>query len=214
MLRSHARIQRQTLQLLDVGITIASFALAFVIRAKVLTFLPPFHIAHWDRYLLPVALVGVLWWIGFRWQGTYIAQRFTSLKTEFDRVLRAVVWGTLVFLGLVFLLKWFFVPRTLVLTFVPIHIVLLFLNCVLISGFIQWARSKGHDRKRVVIVGTGDRARRFVESMVESNERKEFCRNEKSEVRGQRLHYAPRETHNSFRKKHAQGPASASIGPQ
>ncbi len=47
MLRSHTRIQRQILQLLDAGVTIASFALAFLIRAKVLTFLPPFHIAHW-----------------------------------------------------------------------------------------------------------------------------------------------------------------------
>ena len=97
MFRSHARIQRQILQLLDTCVTIASFALAFVIRAKVLTFLPPVQIVHWDQYIAPAMLVGVLWWIAFRWQGTYIAQRFTSLRTEFDRVLKTVVWGTLVF---------------------------------------------------------------------------------------------------------------------
>jgi len=71
--------------------------LAFLIRSKVLTFLSPLEMAEWDQYVLPAVLIGVLWWIGFRGQGTYIAQRFTSLGTEFNRVLRTAVLGTLAF---------------------------------------------------------------------------------------------------------------------
>ena len=151
MLRADPKIQRQILQLLDAGVTVGSFALAFLIRSKVLTFLPP---CRWPT------MIGMCsrpcWWIGFRGQGTYMAQRFTSLRTEFERVLRTAVLGTLVFIGLLYLLKW---------SFVPVNIVLLFLNRVLIYGVIQRVRRKGYDRKRVLIVGTGDPARRFVETM-------------------------------------------------
>jgi exopolysaccharide biosynthesis polyprenyl glycosylphosphotransferase len=112
-----------------------------------------------------IAACLIVWFIGLNAQKAYSYQRFTSFPTEVKIVFRTVLFGVLVLLGAVFLFRPEYIPRTLVLLFAVVNFILLTLEKLLLFYAAKIIRQRGRNRKTVLVVGTGEHARRFVEAI-------------------------------------------------
>lgn len=118
-----------------------------------------------STYFLLMGLAAVLWVALFHYYGAYSYLRFTSFATELKIILKTVALGTLSLILLLFLLRPGYIPRSLVWVYVLVNLVLLFLEKMLLFFAAQLIRRRGIDRKTVLVVGTGDQTRRFVEAI-------------------------------------------------
>lgn len=116
------------------------------------------------HFLIMTASV-ILWVIIFNFQGAYSYQRFTSFATETKIILKTVLGGVMLLIGLVFLLRPGYVPRTLVAVFIVVNLTLLTSEKLLLFYAAKIIRRQGQNRKAVLAVGTGNQARQFVETI-------------------------------------------------
>jgi exopolysaccharide biosynthesis polyprenyl glycosylphosphotransferase len=107
--------------------------------------------------------LSVIWSIILDMQGAYSYQRFTSFKKEVGMIFRTVCFGLVLLFGLIFVLRPGYIPRTLVLIFGGINFVLLTLEKLLLFGLAKFIRQRGHNRKTVLVVGTGGESRKFMD---------------------------------------------------
>jgi exopolysaccharide biosynthesis polyprenyl glycosylphosphotransferase len=114
--------------------------------------------------LLFVILSGVFVLLFNLYKG-YSFQRFTSLATEYTVVLRVLVFGILISLAVAFFFNFTSLRRTFfVLAFVDL-LVFFILQKSLLFYFAQLVRKAGRNRKRVLVVGTGTRCQRFINTV-------------------------------------------------
>jgi len=124
----------------------------------------------------PVSLTFIIWAVVsgyiyvflFKANKAYSYQRFTSLSTEYSIVLRVAAIGSLLSLAAAFFLNLTSLRRTFfILLFFDVFI-LYILQKSLLYYFAQQVRKAGRNRRRVLVVGTGERTEQFL-SVVKSN---------------------------------------------
>lgn len=116
-----------------------------------------------DLFLMVFA--ALVWVFLFDKQGAYSYQRFTSITTEIKFILKTVFLGSLFLLGAVFFLRPGYIPRTVVLIFVITNFALLTVEKLLLFFLAKFIRRRGHNRKRILVVGTGDQTKGFIEAI-------------------------------------------------
>ena len=101
----------------------------------------------------------------FQTQKAYSYQRFTSFGKEVKIVLKttSILW--LVLTGVAFLLRPEYLPRLLMIIFGVVNFFLLLVEKSLLFIIARYLRLRGKNRKIVLIVGTGDQTKRFVETI-------------------------------------------------
>ncbi|RJR34084.1 MAG: sugar transferase [Deltaproteobacteria bacterium] len=164
---------RIIVQLADAATTLVSFIAAYYLwlllpLASGATAGPKIDLD--PSHFILMAMSAVAWVMIFNFLGAYSYQRFTSFTTEIKIILKTVFWGLLSVMGLVFLLRSTYVPRTFVALFSLANLVLLILEKFLLFYTARIIRSRGRNRKTVLVVGTGNQARRFVEAI-----QRHFC---------------------------------------
>lgn len=112
-----------------------------------------------------VSLTYVLVFNGYK---AYSFQRFTSLLSEYSIVLKVTFIGSLINLSVVFLFGLKELQRTIVITYFFVNLTLFLLQKTFLFYIAAFIRKKGYDRKRVILIGTGPRARDFI-STVKTN---------------------------------------------
>lgn len=105
-----------------------------------------------------------LWWILLTFQDLYTPHRFSSLKLEFKIVFTTILKGSVVLLVLAFFFQYYF-PRSLILLFAFINLIMLLGEKYLINLFLKYSRGKPGNLKSVLVVGAGNRACDFVASV-------------------------------------------------
>ncbi len=122
--------------------------------------IPPLSAYFWGSlYVIPVWL-----WL-FQNRGLYKPRRIVSFSDEFFVIVRIVIIGMLVVMAMVFFYRAFSYSRVV---FVIIGIVsILFISSgrYLLLKFEQFWYQKGHDLKRVLIVGNSPTASKIVQSL-------------------------------------------------
>ena len=108
--------------------------------------------------------VSLIWVLIFNVQGAYSYRRFTSFSTEFKLICKTVLIGSLLLFALAFMLRPQYVPRTLLMLFIVVNLGLLTLERLCLLALAKIIRSRGRDRKTVLVTGTGNQARQFVET--------------------------------------------------
>lgn len=117
-------------------------------------------------YDIIIVISAPLIWVAlFNYRGAYSFQRFTSLASEIKIVLKTVFMGTLILIGLNFLIRPGYIPRTVAVLFVGVNFALLSLEKVLSFYVAKVIRKRGYNRKTVLVVGTGGQAKRFMEAI-------------------------------------------------
>lgn len=162
--RNYPKIGRLFILLLDLIITFFSFLLAILVR-DLLRKIVPFGLdVSFGEQQIPIIFVVGLWWILFSIEDLSTPHRFNSFKAECTIVLKTVLKGSFILLVLAFLFKYYF-PRSLIVLFAGINLSMLLGEKYLVYLFVRYARSKDSNRKSVLVVGAGDRAQEFVDSL-------------------------------------------------
>jgi len=165
MLKGFFNFRRQIAITLDILTAISSFIAAYFVRLLILKFIPFGQPIELGNYWELMVVITFLWWWIFSLQGAYAFDRFTSLSQEIKTVFKTVFFGTLILLSGAFLLKIYFPARTLIVIFAGVNLSLLILEKTVIYYIISDLKKRGYHKKPVIIVGTGEKARKFIESI-------------------------------------------------
>ena len=162
MLKAKARMVSGFIFLIDLGITLFSFYLAYLLRDSLLPFVFP--------QSLPLGLyplkqyAGPLLWVAFSWLillqnfRIYRSHRTYTLLQEVGQVAKVVLAGGGLLLAVLYLFKWTFVSRPFVLLFLTLNFILLASVKLAIRLTARWARTRGLNFRNLLIVGNGTRA--------------------------------------------------------
>ena len=162
----HSRI----VQLTDIMTAFLGFIISFYLW-DLLYFLYPQSIAHpfslRKEHLLLFIVFSFIYVLLFNINKAYSYQRFTSLFSEYTLVVRVCFLGGLLSLSIVFLIGYGNIPRILFLI-TSIFVVLLFLvQKTVLFYFVRIIRKQGRNRKRIILVGTNERAEKLIKTINE-----------------------------------------------
>ncbi|MFQ5633582.1 MAG: sugar transferase, partial [bacterium] len=160
----YSRLIHQVILLLDVFITGLSFVAAIYIRELFLPIIPSAGAISIHDLYFHIVLICFIWLIILFFQEGYSKQRFLSWKKEVYHIGKTLLWGFFVISAMGFLSKETDLPRTLLVIFLAINFIFLSLEKAVLHKFINHLRAKGYNHAKILIVGTSDLARRFVES--------------------------------------------------
>jgi len=163
---------RRVVQLSDAVTTAFSFIAAYfaLIWARIIFPWAPIgrdiEITH-DLYWKIVAFA-IIWMIVLTKLGAYTYQRFTSLRREIKIVTEGSLIGTFIFFAADFIFRFTYIPRTYMGIFFIVNFISLAFEKMILFEIAKRMRKKGKDRKKILVVGVGERAKNFIET-VEKN---------------------------------------------
>ena len=97
----------------------------------------------------------------------YSYQRFTSLITEYLNILKTSAFVILATIIISYLL-YFRIPRTALFLGFLFVVILLSLEKTLLYFLANYIRQKGKNRKRVIVIGTGTRTKKFIDTVTKN----------------------------------------------
>ena len=163
---------RRLAQLADAVTTAFSFIAAYFVWTFAKLILPwvPFgreiEITH-DLYW-KIVVFAIIWVLVLTKLGAYTYQRFKSLRREMKLVAEASVISTLILLAADFILRFGYIPRTYIGIFFIVNFLGLAGEKIILFNIAKEIRKRGKNRKKVLVVGSGMRAKNFIET-VEKN---------------------------------------------
>lgn len=159
---------------LDNVITVLSYFIAVYVRNAALEIYRFGNPVGWHRHLVFLIVILIVWrglsgyqeaYTGQRYTSLqYVGQRFTSLKADILIVIRTVFFGTLIVLSIAFFLK-SSIPRTLIVFFAVVNFTMLSGEKVILYEVIKYLRKKGKNIKNVLVLGSGEVAKHFIDSV-------------------------------------------------
>ena len=164
MITNYPKLTRLWVALLDVGVTFASYIYAVCLRNELIRFYPFGNPVNWHTHWEILVAILLIWRGLFGFQEAYVGQRFTSLKADLLVVVKTVLFGTFIVLTFAFLIK-SNIPRTLIFIFAIVNLIFLFGEKALLYQSIGYLRKQGKNIKRVLVLGAGDVAKAFIDSV-------------------------------------------------
>ena len=161
MFKEHARLTRQFAITVDVVTVIVAFILSFYIRLTILFLIPFGTPTSLLDHALFLIIIPLIWWALLNMQNAYMWQRFTSLWTEYQTVFKTTIFGTLILTAVIFIFRIHKLPRSLIILFAVLSFMLLILEKTLMYYMIGQMRKRGRNRKKTLVVGTGELACEF-----------------------------------------------------
>ncbi len=165
MLKGFFNFRRQIAITLDIFVVIGSFVIAYFARSFILKLIPFGEPIELGNYWELMVVITFLWWWIFSLQGAYAFDRFTSLSQEIKTVFKTVFFGTVILLSGAFLLKIYFPARSFIIIFAVVNLLFLVLEKTAMCYLTKELRKKGYHKKPVIIVGTGEKAKKFIDSV-------------------------------------------------
>ena len=157
-------------QVADVLMTVVAFVTGFSLRTQIRTafFLGSPKLL--ESYYDSMAVLALLWWFLLDIQKAYSGTRRRDAVRDFGTVVRSALGGTLLFFAISYAMRVDSPPRGALLLFVVFGIGLLSLNRVFFRFLQEFLREGGALTKTILIVGSGEKAQRFLASIGEHSE--------------------------------------------
>jgi exopolysaccharide biosynthesis polyprenyl glycosylphosphotransferase len=162
---------RRIAQLADISTAFISFILAYYISIFLHNIEPSLFPPETEiriSHILIILFLSVVYEILFDLQKAYSYQRFTSLLKEYSIVIKVCFIGSLISITILFLFGLKDLPRTIFIVFLVISLLLFTAEKSFLFYAASLIRKKGKNRRRVILIGTGTRARNFI-NVVRSN---------------------------------------------
>ena len=115
--------------------------------------------------VLVVLVIGFCYVVLFSYQNAYSYQRFTSIFREYIIVFEVTSLAILIDIAILFLAKFGDLSRTLVIALFFVSVIFFLVEKTMLFEVAAFIRGKGRNRRRVLLVGTGRRARQFIEAV-------------------------------------------------
>ena len=152
-------------QALDVFLTAVSFVISFGLRAQIRTLYLFGRAIDVRDYYNSLLVIVIIWWLFFDLQKAYSTQRDPSLFFDLKSVLRTVFFGTLTLFAVSYLLRIELPVRSVIILFVVINVPLLLAGKIFFHFIRSYMRMAGKLRRTVLIVGAGEKAGRYIDSI-------------------------------------------------
>lgn len=171
MLRERAREVAFLVSLLDAGLVLIAFAIAYYLRFELLSLwdssLPVLSFGH--TVWLPIIAMPVFY-VLFTTSRVYSSLRTRPLKELPLLVARPVALGGLFLGSVIFMVQAKYFSRSLFVLFLGMFFVLVFLEKLIIRGSQRYVRRKGFNYRTVLIVGINEQGMRIADSLREHRE--------------------------------------------
>ncbi|MDD5439056.1 MAG: sugar transferase [Candidatus Omnitrophica bacterium] len=171
MLREKDDVVRRAMMIFDGLVLTLSFVLAYWLRHEFhryyridifAAFSVPDVPPSMGIYTIILLIVVPLWCMVLHWNGMYRSLRTaTSLEVVWI-IVKSVALATLVFSSFVFLFKLKFISRLFFTIFLVISSSALLVEKLVIFSISRYVRRQGYNYRRILIVGIGSRAARFI----------------------------------------------------
>jgi len=172
MIKEYETFLKKMMAITDVLVITGSFILAYFLRKNIYSFykldLFPSKVVMGtihplDKYLWLLLIILPVWYGLLNFQGLYDSFRTKRLAEIFWIIIKAGFFATLITGSLIFIFKLTYVSRIFVVLLSVITVSLLSLEkVILIQGF-KHARLEESNYKHLLVVGTGKRAKKFVQ---------------------------------------------------
>jgi exopolysaccharide biosynthesis polyprenyl glycosylphosphotransferase len=172
MLKEKDSVIRKAMVGLDGAIVLLAFFLSYVLRQYFhliyrLDLFPSISVvtravAPIENYIILVMFLAPLWCVMLYFSGAYAAMRTRSGIDIAWSVIKASLLMAVAFSMVVFLFKFKFVSRAFFLIFMGVSALFILIEKLLVFYLARLARKRGHNYRRLVIVGTGKRAGNFI----------------------------------------------------
>ena len=149
-------------QIADIVMTVVAFVTAFALRTQIRTTFFFGSAQTVESYYNALIVAVVVWWVLLDTQKAYSQVRRMALSRECKIVLRTVFGGTVMLVGLAYVMRMELPPRSVLGLFVVINVALLCLNRVFFRFLRAFLREEGALSKTILIVGSGEKAQRFL----------------------------------------------------
>ena len=162
---------RRMAQTVDFLTALGAFFISYFIAVSLNHFYPSYFPPKLNVrpfYFLTMLIVSVLIVFLFNGQKAYSYQRFTSLIREYKIVIKVTIIGFIVTIVIFFLLGQKEVSRTIFIFYLLVNIILFLIEKTFLFYVAALIRRKGRNRRKVILIGTGSRARIFI-STVKNN---------------------------------------------
>lgn len=168
MLREQSSLIRKIQLFLDIGIIFISFFLALSLRTYITNYLPP--VGPLTHYLFLLYIIVPLWVLLLYLFGAYDSVRVKTLFQTLLPVLKTVFTGAIILMTVLFVFKLHSISRGMILIFLSLNFSLLVIERIFMLCFLRYIRKHGYNTRSVLIVGTGDRACGFAETVLNHKE--------------------------------------------
>lgn len=154
----------------DILMTVISFVAAFALRSQIRTVYFFGTALSLESYYNILIIIVITWWFLLDTQKAYSAQRRISLTESFGLIVRTALIGTVGVFIIAYVLRLELPPRSTIGLFVIINISLLYLNRLFFYYLLEYLRTEGSLRKKILIIGSGEKAQRFLARIRENAE--------------------------------------------
>lgn len=168
MLREQNRLIRKIQLSLDIGITLVSFFIAVFFRSYIEVYLAP--IGPLTHYLFLLYIIIPLWVVLLYFNGAYKSIRVSTLFQTLLPVLKTVATGGVILMTILFAFKLQSISRALILIFLTFNVFLLLGEKFFVYLFLRNIRKRGYNTRSLLIVGTGERAMAFADTVRDHKE--------------------------------------------
>jgi Undecaprenyl-phosphate glucose phosphotransferase len=156
MVKEHHRLFRNLLLLTDICVIVASWGAAYLIRFATDLVPVPADPDHDRRmYLLPVAVIPIVWPVIFRLLDLYRPRRLGSYSREARELLQASTLAVLVLIALAYLVFKTEISRIALVLFWVISTGALVATRIVFREALRFVRRRGFNLRTVLVVGTG-----------------------------------------------------------
>lgn len=160
------------MRLIDAFTILAAFLAAYCLRAKfhliyTLDIFPSFQIAQLKiasikEYLSFLILIVPIWVIILNFTGAYQSFRTRAFSDIAWITAKSAIYTTFAFGALAFILKIQYISRLLFVIFIFFASIALVIEKWIVIYVMRYIRKKGYNYRRMLIVGSGERAQKFI----------------------------------------------------
>ncbi len=169
MLREQKKLIERMHRLLDIFLTVLSFAGAYFIKKEILPV--PFRgLLDEPDYSILILMIIIIWPISFKLFGFYSPYRKQTFGHIFLKIIKAVVTNFLFLIMLMYLFKITDISRIMMSIFILLNVLLLCLSKNFIYRTLTHFRAKGFNLRNTLLVGSKEGAIEVIDAIGEHRE--------------------------------------------
>ncbi len=169
MLREEVQLIKKIQMAVDLSVISAAFFFAYFLRDRIPLFPVKGLFPLW-KYQWVLLLAVVFWWIALNRFHVNVSQRTKGYLSQAPLLLKSGLFVSLGIFSIVFLMKWQYISRSFLLIFSVLAPFLLILEKEMVRLVLRWIRGRGRNFRRILVVGTGKRARDIINTVEKNKE--------------------------------------------
>lgn len=154
--------------LIDSMIIVITFIVAWWLKFQSGLFMIEGHALSMQRYFSVLFIIVPLYIVLYSIQGLYTSRHVRSKRYETYSILKANIFGMLIFIAILYVVKQPHFSRTVVFMFFWLNIIIDVFFRILIKKGLVYIRKKGFNIKRIVLVGYSRAAEGYIDRIVQN----------------------------------------------